>query len=159
MTADPSQTALRADLESAQFEDGAERGRWRFVSLDWPYLTLAISAGDGNELGMRIQVNGYPTAPPAGIPWDLDVGCALPLARLPMGGGAQQVFRSQWSISNSNTPYMATERRIIVPGGHEAWAQQHAEPGWNPNRTIAFYAQQLHAELRGCTIPGEPDAA
>jgi hypothetical protein len=101
---------------------------------------------------MRVNVSGYPTAAPAGTPWDIDADGPLIAAALPSGPGAAGVFCSDWSKINGWTPYMATER-LLIQGDHFSWAPQHPERAWNPTRTIAFYLAELHKELRSCTIP------
>ncbi|WP_309127102.1 hypothetical protein [Microbacterium sp.] len=150
--ADPARVAIEEDLQSASVLDGVENGRWRVVSLVFPVLIVAVIARDGRELGMRVDVSGYPTAAPAGIPWHLAAGRPLVVAELPTGPAAHIVFHSQWSQLNGWTPYMATER-LIIQKDHPEWATVHPGRAWNPTRTIAFYLTELHKELRSCTIP------
>lgn len=150
--ADPSLLAVREDLESAAFQDGVVHGRWRVVRFEWPFLVVAIRAGGGGELGMRVELSGYPTAAPAGMPWDLEQDIALAADRLPEGPAAAVVFRSGWSQANGHTPYMASER-LTVQGDHLPWAAQHPTRAWNPSRTLEFYVAELHKELRSCTMP------
>lgn len=149
---DPARLAIEEDLQSVPVLDGVENGHWRVVSLNFPMLTVAITAGDARQFGMRVDVTGYPTAAPAGTPWHIDANRPLTQTELPTGPSAETVFRSQWSSINRWTPYMASERALIQ-GDHATWAPQHPERSWNPTRTIAFYLTELHKELRSCTIP------
>lgn len=148
---DPGKRRLERDVVSPRFESGVEAGSWRLISLAWPYLTVAITAGDGHELGMRLLVDGYPGQAPAGQPWDLATDTPLPPSRWPTGGMTAFVFRREdWSIQNGNAPYLACDRRALA--GHQ-WGSQHPERAWNPNRSIEFYLEQIHHELSAATIP------
>jgi hypothetical protein len=148
---DPCRARLERDLASSRFDSGVEAGAWRLVSLTWPSLTVAITAADGHELGMRLLVDGYPGVAPAGQPWDLARDIALPRSRWPTGGSATMVFRSDWSPGNSNAPYLPCDRVALAT--HPNWATQHPERAWNSGRTIVFYLEQIHHELRAASIP------
>jgi len=149
---DPAWVAIEEDLQAVPVLDGVENGYWRVVSLTFPTLIVAITAGDGRVFGMRVDLTGYPTVAPAGTPWHLDVNRPLTQMELPAGPSAEVVFRSHWSSINGWTPYMASER-VLIQGDHATWAPQHPERSWNPTRTIAFYLTELHKELRSCTVP------
>lgn len=146
---DPCLRRVQADLESAEFAAGVAAGMWRVISLGWPFLIVAITAGDDNELVMRLQLDGYPSSAPAGQPWDLDLDDVLASPRWPQGGTASQIFRLDWSVSNLNAPYVACDR--IPLGSHPDWANDPR--AWHANRTVAFYLQEIHFELSGATIP------
>jgi hypothetical protein len=148
---DPCRLRLERDLASSRFDGGVDAGYWRVIEVDWPYVTVAITAGDGNELGMRLLVDGYPAAAPAGRPWDLAGNVALPASRLPMGGSSDLVFRSAWSAQNDNAPYMACERTALAthPAG---WASELPDRKWTAARTIDFYLAQVHHELRSVVL-------
>lgn len=154
---DPCRVRLERDLASADVEAGVEAGLWRTVRLDWPAIFVAITAGDGSELGMRLQVDGYPGVAPAGQPWDLETNAALPAARWPVGGGAEQVFRTDWSVGNANAPYLACDRTGLAT--HPGWADAHPERAWHAGRTIAFYLSEIHHRLRGARTPQNQSAA
>lgn len=148
---DPCCARLERDLMTSRFESGVSAGLWRLVNLDWPYVTAAITAGDGNELGMRLLVDGYPGVAPAGQPWNIDRDEPLPPARWPGGGSAAQVFRADWSVGNGNAPYMACDRVGLAT--HRQWATQHPDRAWNSRRDIAFYLEQIHHELQAAQLP------
>lgn len=155
-TVDPGLARLREDIQSPAFLYGVDEGWWRVVGLEWPILVLAVRAHDGNELGMRVDLTGYPTVAPAGQPWDLDANCPLPYRRWPKGPTQAQVFRANdWSVTNGNSPYMATERNALK--WHPEWVGNFPERAWTPSRHLDFYVQQLRNELRSATLPG-PDA-
>ena len=148
---DPSLQRLETDLASVEVQAGVDAGLWRVVSLDGTTLVVAITAGDGKELGMRLVVDGYPNLPPAGQPWDLNADTALTQDKWPAGGSAPQVFSTSWSPGNSNAPYMACDRAGLA--AHPNWAQEHPSRAWHPRRTIAFYLREIHHELLGATLP------
>ncbi|MBF8184930.1 hypothetical protein ITP53_04080 [Nonomuraea sp. K274] len=148
---DPSSQRLDLDLASNEFENGVDAGLWRLVTLDWPHLLVAITAGDGHALGMKILVDGYPRLPPSGQPWDLEQGAPLPVEQWPTGGTAAQIFRTDWSVGNQNAPYMACDRQGLAT--HTNWAAEHPSRAWNPSRTITFYLQQISLELQDAVLP------
>jgi len=150
--ADPERQHLERDLEAADFEAGAGAGYWRLVGLDWPGLTVAVGCGDGNELGLRVMVDGYPALAPAGEPWDLLEDKSLPAARWPQGGASPLVFRPDWSPGNANAPYLACDRTALRTHP-PAWADGHPDRAWHPGRTIAFYLSEIHRGLRGTVLP------
>jgi hypothetical protein len=152
----PAHLRLDRDLLASDVESGVTAGFWRIIELSWPYLFVAVTAGDGHELGMRLAVDGYPAIAPAGQPWDLDTGSPLPMPLWPTGGTASQVFRHDWSPGNGNAPYMACDRVGLAT--HPDWANAHPQRAWNPGRTIAFYLREIHHELRGATLPQLPVA-
>lgn len=148
---DPARLRLERDLANGDFAAGVDAGLWRLVEVAWPSIDVAITAGDGNELTMRIQVDDYPRLAPAGRPWDLDADAPLGYHRWPTGGHAPQVFRPDWSKDNHDAPYMACDRTGLAT--HPGWATSHPERSWNPTRTIAFYVAEIWRELRGATMP------
>jgi hypothetical protein len=148
---DPCLARLERDLVSSDFESGVRAGLWRALGLDWPHLLLAVRVGDGNELVLRVFVDGYPATPPGGQPWDLARNALLDRERWPTGGTAPQVFNWDWAKSYGFAPYMACDRGGLK--AHRNWATEHPERAWNPGRTIAFYAREIHHELLGATLP------
>ncbi|WP_121432273.1 DUF7665 family protein [Actinomadura pelletieri] len=148
---DPGLARLERDLASAEFDSGVDAGLWRLVSLDWPVLVVAITAGDDRELGMRLDVDGYPVTAPAGQPWDLARNTPLSVQRWPTGRTAETVFHRDWSPQNGNAPYLACDRRGLM--AHPNWAGERPERAWNPNRTITFYLAEIHRELGNARLP------
>jgi len=150
---DPVQARVARDLNEPAFVDGVADGKWAIMSIRWPYIAFSITAGDDRLFGIRVNLEGYAAAAPAGTPWDLVGNRAATFDELPIGTRADRVFRSEWSKSNQLTPYMATERTILLPTQHEGWKSQYPTRAWNARRDIAFYLEQLHRELRTCKIP------
>ena len=37
---------FRAHLEAGPFQSGVDRGRWRLLSLQWPYALIAVQAAE-----------------------------------------------------------------------------------------------------------------
>src|ERR1700722_7730306 len=109
---DPCQLRLERDLAAGEFEIGVAAGIWRFVSLNWPYLTVAVTAGDGNQLGLGIDADGCPSGarggrqpprpphvhgglserPPRGPARGPRTGQSAARIRWPSGGTAAQIF-------------------------------------------------------------------
>jgi hypothetical protein len=148
---DPGRRRLERDLASEDFDIGTSAGMWRVVSMDWPELVVAITAGDGREVGMRLDVDGYPTAAPAGQPWDLDRGALLDSEFWPVSSLAVGTFRKDWSVANGGAPYVACDR--IALNGHPDWPNAHPDRAWNPGRSIAFYLHEMHRELQCASVP------
>ena len=149
--ADPAQLRIEEDLAAGDFDAGSGAGRWHLVGLCWPHLLVTVTCGDGGRLGLRIAVDGYPRLAPAGQPWDLHRGQALPQDLWPEGGPSPQVFRRDWSPGNGNAPYLACDRTGLAT--HSGWAVQHPDRAWNPGRNVAFYLSEIHRGLAGTTLP------
>jgi len=152
-TINPNQERVELDMLEPAFLDGVERRKWRVVGLQWPYLLVGIAAGDGGELGMRIELDQFPTQAPAGIPWILDEDRASTINELPTGARAERIFRSGWSQGHEWTPYMASERLVTRVNEHPEWQQMYPSRAWNVSRHLSFYLEQLHRELRSCGMP------
>jgi hypothetical protein len=152
---DPCLRRLCLHLQAADVESGVAAGLWRIVDLTWPVLTVAITVGDGGQLGIRLAVDDYPVKAPAGQPWDLDTDAPLPVGRWPVTGRNPEVFRPDWSPGNGNAPYLACDRTGLAT--HAQWAIQYPERAWNPNRTIGFYLRELHRELAPAKSPAAGD--
>lgn len=148
---DPSRRRLEHDLALDEFDSGVSAGMWRVVSLDWPELVVAITAGDGNEVGMRLNLDGYPAAAPAGRPWDLKHFALLAPELWPVSILAVATFRQDWSVGNGGAPYLACDR--VALSGHPDWATAHPDRAWNPGRTITFYLREMHRELQCASVP------
>lgn len=148
---DPCQARLLRDLEDAAVDAGIAAGLWRIVGLSWPALTIAIAAADGQEVGMRLDVHGYPASAPAGQPWDLVADALLPLRQWPVTGRNPEVFRPDWSPGNGNAPYLACDR--IALAGHPGWVGERPERAWHPGRTIVFYLEEMHRMLSDAKVP------
>jgi hypothetical protein len=148
---DPSLSRLRRHLDAADVEGGIAAGFWRIIDLAWPVLTVAVEVWGGDEVGVRLGVDGYPFQAPAGQPWDLESDAPLPVSRWPAAGRGLEVFRPDWSVGNQNAPYLACDR--VGLSTHPGWATEHPDRAWNPTRTIGFYLRELHKALAAARIP------
>jgi len=151
VSAGPALQRLERDLADGAVDGGVAAGMWRVMSLDWPELLVAVTLGDGNELGVRILVDGYPAQPPSGQPWDLESSAALPVAQWPLSALAVPTFRRDWSPSNGNAPYLACDR--IGLNTHPGWATECPDRAWNPGRRIGFYLTELYRGLQDARLP------
>ena len=150
--ADPARLRIEQDLGAGDFEAGVGAGHWRLVRLDWPRLTVAVTCGDGNELGLRIAVDGYPRPRPgrAAMGPARRPGPALQ----PGGRRAGPPRRCSAGTGPRPTPTPPTwpatgPRSPRTPTGQD----EHPDRAWHPGRTIAFYLSEIHRGLRGATLP------
>lgn len=148
---DPCLRRLLQDLAAAPVQAGVAAGMWRVVEVDFPTLTVTVSLGSGQEMGLRLAVDSYPLAAPAGQPWDLAGDCPLPQDRWPVSGRAPEVFRTDWSPDNGNSPYLACDRNALA--SHNTWPAQSPDRCWDGSRTIGFYLAELHRELGDAWMP------
>lgn len=148
---DPCEMRLLRDLQDAAVDAGVDAGLWRVVGVSWPTVTVAIAVGSGGECGMRLDMQDYPAAAPAGQPWDLAADTLLPVERWPITGHSPDVFRPDWSPGNGNAPYLPCDR--IGLATHGQWASEHPERAWDPGRTIVFYLEEMHRMLSEARLP------
>lgn len=142
----PDEQSLRADLASARFLSGQDRGRWRLHRLDWPYVFIGVFAGNGKEFMLRLDCQGFPTAPPTGTFWDLVAGVRLPDVRWPRSGERMSLaFRPDWK--GGMALYVPCDRESLV--GHDAWPAQYPQLIWNPAKGISHYLEVVHDLLQG----------
>lgn len=105
----PEERVFRDHIEQGSFQSGVDRGRWRFISIEWPYSVIAVSAAERpkgpREYGFRFELSDYPQTPPTAQPWDVEKRRPLSLAggllgapashlRLILAGRAEHVFTS-----------------------------------------------------------------
>jgi hypothetical protein len=140
----PDERALAADLAGARFRDGASRGFWRVLSLEWPFLLVAVSAaprsGAPGEFVLKIECSGYPTQAPTACPWDTETNAVLPAEKRPKGERAEQVFRSDWE--NGRALYAPWDR--VALSGHSEWPARHARSMWHAHRDITFFLTNVY---------------
>jgi hypothetical protein len=146
---DPCQARLLHDLQDPAVDAGIDAGLWRIVGLSWPALSVTIGVDGGQEFGMRLDVQGYPAAAPAGQPWDLAADALLPVDRWPVTGRTPEVFRKDWADGRGGAPYLPCDR--IGLATHPNWATDGR--AWNSSRTIAFYLQELYRMLCNARLP------
>lgn len=141
----PDEHSLRADLESARFLSGEDKGRWLYRDLQWPYLFVDVRAKDGRGFTLRLDCNGYPANPPTGTFWDLATAGRLDFSKWPTGGERIQLaLKPSWK--GGNALYIPCDRESIV--GHDAWISQYPQMIWQPARGIMMYLEIVHDLLQ-----------
>lgn len=141
----PDERALRADLESARFLSGEDRGRWKYCDLQWPHVFIDVCAKDGRSFTLRLNCNGYPANAPTGTFWDLHARHRLDFSKWPTGGDRiQQAFKPSWK--DGDALYIPCDRESIV--GHDAWLSQYPQMIWKPAQGITLYLEVVHALLQ-----------
>lgn len=151
----PSRALLERDLAAPEFRCGELEGRWRRVTLDWPYLVVALSAparpNAPDEYGFRFECSGYRDVAVTAQPWDLNANAPLPAARWPTGTSiVSSVFRPCWK--QGKCLYLPCDRMSIE--GHENWRQEHPSRLWQPSRGIICYLEQIHELLNQSDYTG-----
>ena len=137
----PGETVFRCHLAGGAFRIGAAGGRWRMVSLGWPYATFGIRAADGVEYGFRFDCEGYPQNAPTARLWDIDRDVPLPSNRWPTGHDRiPRAFNPNWK--NGTCIYLPCDRQSIE--GHVNWFHEHPSLVWNPSIGIVHYLRVLH---------------
>lgn len=146
---------FRAHVQAAPFLSGADRGRWRLVSLDWPHAVIAISAAPREnapcEYALRFHLADYPETAPTARPWDTEHDTPLPAERWPTGRTrVQSVFRPDWQ--GGTALYLPCDRVSIQ--GHDGWRTQHAHMIWKPSGDITQYLEIVHELLNSRDYSG-----
>jgi hypothetical protein len=136
--------ALEADLASGRYKAGVARGRWRLVSLNWPYAFVEVFDRAQRAFCIRFDCAGYPGHPPQGTPWDYGAQQQLPNHLWPRGGRVSQVFNPGWK--NGTALYIPCDRESIV--GHDNWHAEHPNLIWNPSRGLLQYVEAIHEILQ-----------
>ena len=141
----PDEMQLRADLESARFLSGEDRGRWEFKKLEWPHLYVSVTARDNRKFTLRLNCSGYPTQAPTGTFWNLAMGARLPFNEWPTGGvRVSLAFKPTWK--DGNALYIPCDRESFA--GHDAWVAQYPQLVWNPTKGITHYLEVVHDLLQ-----------
>ncbi len=149
---------FRAHLERGTFLNGVDRGRWRLMSLQWPYAVIAVSAPKERgpeEYAFRFECTNYPQTPTTAQPWDFELGQPLSIERWP--GGREHVeraFNPGWQ--NGACLYLPCDRVSIV--GHEGWRTQHPHMIWSPEGDITQYLRIIHELLNSPDYTGPRSA-
>jgi hypothetical protein len=144
----PDRQLLEQHLNRAEFRLAQLEGRWRFVNLTWPHVTIAVSAAARPnapaEYGLRLECTGYPVRPVTAQPWDLDKSAPLALSQWPNGRSiVPSIFRPEWK--GGICLYIPCDRLSIE--GHVNWAQEHQRRLWDPSRGIVCYLEQIYELL------------
>jgi len=155
VTVPPDRLLLEEDLAAPEFRCGEFEGRWRLVTIHWPYVVVAVSAAERPnapaEYGFRFECSGYRQTAPTAQPWDLEANGALPVARWPTGRHIlPSIFRPEWR--NGTCLYLPCDRFSIE--GHPDWHHQHPSRLWQPARGIVCYLEQIYELLNQSDYTG-----
>lgn len=145
---------FRDHLERGPFQSGVDRGRWRLVSVNWPYAVIAIAAAERPntppEYAFRFELTNYPSSPPTSQPWDAEKNVPLDHSRWPGGRGRiPPAFNPGWK--GGSCLYLPCDRIAIE--GHDPWRTQHPEMIWSPSGDITQYLRIVYDLLNSedCT--------
>ena len=146
---------FRAHVRAGPFQSGVDRGRWRLISIGWPYAIIGLSAaprpGAPDEYALRFNLAGYPQSAPTARPWDVEQDAPLPTARWPHGRSrVPQAFRPDWQ--GGSALYLPCDR--VSFQGHDAWRSQHPHMLWKPTGDITQYLQIIYELLTSSDYSG-----
>lgn len=140
-TMSPEEAVFSRHLAGGPFRSGAAAGRWREVSVTWPYAVFGIRASDGAEYGLRFECNDYPRTAPTARPWDIEQNTPLNPSRWPTGRERVPLaFNPDWK--NGVCLYLPCDRISIE--GHANWFQEHPSLIWDPATGIVHYLRIVH---------------
>ena len=150
----PDERAFRAHIAGGAFLRGVVRGRWRLMSIMWPFAVIAVSAAlreDGvAEYLFRFELSNYPNATPTAAPWDGERNVPLDPAIWPTGRSrVAAAFNPGW---NPQALYLPCDRLAIA--GHDAWRTQHPAMIWSPTGDITQYLRIVHELLNSSDYTG-----
>jgi hypothetical protein len=132
----PDESAFRAHVASGAFLLGVSSGRWRLVSVTWPYAVFGVRAADGAEFGLRFECQDYPRTAPTARPWDIDRDAPLACDRWPKGTTRiPMAFNPGWK--NGSCLYLPCDRQSI--DGHANWYQEHPSLIWDAAVGVVHY--------------------
>ena len=147
----PDQRAFEADVAKAAFRLGQAEGRWRLISVAWPFAFLGVVAKDdrpcaAREYVLRLNCAAYPQAAPTGGPWDMKTNKVLAFDLWPRGQGGRvsAVFRTDWK--NGSVLYLPCDRESLV--GHDNWRHEMPSKIWRPADGIVQYLELVHELLQ-----------
>ena len=142
----PDQRAFEADVAKAVFRLGKTEGRWRLISLAWPFAFFCVVAMDGREYVLRLNCAGYPQVAPTGGPWDMKTDKVLAFDLWPRGRGGRvsAVFRADWK--SGTALYLPCDRESLV--GHDNWRREMPSKIWRPAEGIVQYLELVHELLQ-----------
>jgi hypothetical protein len=141
----PDQEALLRDVARPSFKLAEVENRWRLVGVQWPFVLVAVSMVNDQELVLRFECTGYPHRAPTAGPWDLETDKVLVFDRWPkgQGGRASAVFRTDWKAGTAL--YLPCDRESFA--GHENWRNEMPSKIWDPKRGINQYLELVHELL------------
>ena len=151
----PDEQVFRSHIEAGPFQSGVDRGRWRLLSIEWPYVLIAIRAAARehapDEYALRFECSNYPQTAPTAQPWDVERGLPFEHRYWPAGRGRVQLaFNPAWN--SGHCLYLPCDRLAIV--GHDAWRDQHPTMIWPSASNITLYLRIVHDLLNSSEYTG-----
>ena len=142
----PDQRAFEADVAKAAFRLGQAEGRWRLISVTWPFTFIGVIAKDNLEYVLRLNCAGYPQEAPTGSPWDMRANEILAFDLWPQGQGGRvsAVFRTDWK--GGSALYLPCDRESLR--GHDNWRHDMPSKVWRPADGIVQYLELVHELLQ-----------
>ena len=155
----PDERVFRAHLEAGPFQSGVDRGRWRLLSIGWPYALIAISAATRErapgEYTLRFECSDYPQRAPTAQPWDVERGMPLEPQYWPAGRvRVPLAFNPSWK--DGQCLYLPCDRLSIE--GHDPWRNQHPAMIWSPAGDITLYLRIVYDLLNSADYTGTRSA-
>lgn len=145
----PDERAVRAHLDSGAFLAGVAAGCWSVVGVEWPYVTIMVSAAprEGAPPGyaIRFELTGYPTIAPTGCIWDIEQNSPLAGNLRPKGDEVGRLFRMDGWGPAPNAMYAPWERLALADHAH--WIKEAPHLAWHAGRTLTFILDELHRIL------------
>ena len=155
----PDEQVFRSHIEAGPFQSGVDRGRWRLLSIEWPYALIAIRAAvrerAPDEYALRFECSNYPQAAQSAQLWDVKRSLPLEQRCWPAGRGrAQLAFNPAWN--SGQCLYLPCDRLAIV--GHDVWRNQHPTMIWSSASNITLYLRIVHDLLNSSEYTGTRSA-
>jgi hypothetical protein len=150
------ESAFRTHLSQGAFQSGADRGRWRLLSIDWPFAVIVVSAAERerapNEFAFRFELSNYPVRLPTARPWDAERNAPLPVNEWPSGANrVQGAFNPGYK--GGTCLYLPCDREAF-DAGHQAWRSQHPEMIWTASSDITHYLRIIYDLLQSRDYKG-----
>ncbi len=153
----PDQRLFEADLASAEFRAGAQKGYWGLAGTDilpeqpaWPLRILWVAAAPRanapNRFYLQLDLSDYRTVPPTGTFWDPNTRSILEVAKRPKGKDGSRfakVFRTDWE--GGRAFYHPYDR--VAANGHPKWVSEQPNLVWDSSHTIVDYLEEIHSLL------------
>lgn len=153
----PDQRLFEADLQSAAYRIGVEKGWWAQAEpaalpdgAAWPRVFFWMAAAPRvrapDRFYVALDVMGYRSVPPTGTFWDPVKKAALEFGERPKGkpgGRLAMVFRTDWE--GGRAFYHPYDR--VAAQGHSQWATEQPHLIWTSSRTIVDYLEEFQSLL------------
>jgi hypothetical protein len=155
----PDEKVFRMHIERGLFQNGVDRQKWRLLSIDWPYVLIAIRAAARerapSEYTFRFECSNYPQSAPTAQPWDSEHETPLELKLWPTGRSrALKAFNPEWK--NGQCLYLPCDRLSME--GHDPWHSQYPSMIWSSTSSITLYLGIIYELLNSNDYTGNRSA-